>query len=413
MAARNEKDTTRARANILREFLTHSDRPNRYDNKEIYEVMDLCLSCKGCKSECPSNVDVAKLKAEFLQHYYDANGVPLRSRLIANFTRSAQLGSLAPGLYNVAMRSNWVKKFAGFAPERSMPLLYKTTLRSWYKKHRNTPRAQSSQNANFPASHIAGPAPIDPETPAAGASRRVYLFCDEFTNYNDVEIGIKAILLLERLGYEVIIPEHLESGRTWLSKGLVRKAKKIANQNIRQLQPLITVNTPLIGIEPSAILAFKDEYPDLADDDLLNAARDLAQNTFLIDDFLAREIDRQHIHPGQFTAERRSIMLHGHCQQKALSSVAGSVKVLSLPANYSVTTVPSGCCGMAGSFGYEKEHYSISQQIGELVLLPAVRSQGQDVIISAPGTSCRHQIKDGTGRKALHPVEVLYDALIT
>ena len=388
MATRNEKDTTRARANILREFLTHSDKVNRYDNKEIYEVMDLCLSCKGCKSECPSNVDVAKLKAEFLQHYYDANGVPLRSRLIANFTRSAQLGSLMPRLYNAMMRSSLVKKFAGFAPERSMPLLYKTTLRSWYKKHRA-------------------------EKPHPPAPRRVYLFCDEFTNYNDVEIGIKAILLLERLGYEVILPEHLESGRTWLSKGLVREAKKIANQNIRLLQPLITADTPLIGIEPSAILAFKDEYPDLADDDLLDAAQRLAHDVFLIDDFLAREIDRKHIHPGQFTTERRSVMLHGHCQQKALSSVAGSVKVLSLPANYSVTTVPSGCCGMAGSFGYEKEHYPISQQIGELVLLPAVRSQGQDVIISAPGTSCRHQIKDGTGRKALHPVEVLYDALIT
>jgi FAD/FMN-containing dehydrogenase/Fe-S oxidoreductase len=409
MATRNEKDTTRARANILREFLTRSEKANRYDNKEIYEVMDLCLSCKGCKSECPSNVDVAKLKAEFLQHYYDANGIPLRSRLIANFTRSAQLGSLAPGLYNIMMRADWVKKIAGFAPERSMPLLYKTTLRSWYKKH----QAQRSQTGS----------PVPPAAKASFGRQRlaagdagvgaVYLFCDEFTNYNDVEIGIKAILLLERLGYEVILPEHLESGRTWLSKGLVREAKKIANQNIRQLHPLITADTPLIGIEPSAILAFKDEYPDLADDGLLDAAKELAQNAFLIDDFLAREIDRQHIHPGQFTTEPRSIMLHGHCQQKALSSVAGSVKILSLPANYSVSAVPSGCCGMAGSFGYEKEHYQLSQQIGELVLLPAVRSQGQDVIIAAPGTSCRHQIKDGTGRKALHPVEVLYDALIT
>lgn len=411
MATRNEKDTTRARANILREFLTRSDKANRYDNKEIYEVMDLCLSCKGCKSECPSNVDVAKLKAEFLQHYYDANGVPLRSRLIANFTRSARLGSLVPGLYNAMMRSPLVKKFAGFAPERSMPLLYKTTLRHWYKKH----RAKSMQNAYFPARNGASPAapPVAAALlSAAPIPRRVYLFCDEFTNYNDVEIGIKAILLLERLGYEVILPEHLESGRTWLSKGLVREAKKIANHNIRQLQPFVTADTPLIGIEPSAILAFKDEYPDLADDALLDTAKDLAQNSFLIDDFLAREIDQKHINASQFTTQRRSVMLHGHCQQKALSSVAGSVKILSLPVNYSVSTVPSGCCGMAGSFGYEKEHYQLSQQIGELVLLPAVRSQGQDVIIAAPGTSCRHQIKDGTGRKAQHPVEVLYDALI-
>ena len=397
MATRNEKDTTRARANILREFLTHSDKANRYDNKEIYDVMDLCLSCKGCKSECPSNVDVAKLKAEFMQHYYDANGVPFRSRLIANFTASSRAGSLMPALYNFVTRARWVKKLVGFAPDRSMPSLYKTTLRSWYKKHRH--RAQSSQNANFPAG-------------AAASARRVYLFCDEFTNYNDVEIGITAILLLERLGYEVLIPEHGESGRTWLSKGLVRKAKEIVNQNIRLLQPLITDETPLIGIEPSAILSFRDEYPDLAEDDLLDAAKTLGRNSFLVDDFLAREIDLGHIRPEQFTIEKRTIVLHGHCQQKALSSVAGSVKLLSLPANYTVSTIPSGCCGMAGSFGYEKEHYALSLQIGELVLLPAVRSQAEETIIAAPGTSCRHQIKDGTGRTALHPVEVLYKALV-
>ena len=167
----------------------------------------------------------------------------------------------------------------------------------------------------------------------------------------------------------------------------------------------------MIGIEPSAILTFRDEYPDLAADDLLDGAARLARCSFLVDDFLAREIDLGHIRADQFTKERRQVQLHGHCQQKAISSVAGSVKVLSLPENYIVSTIPSGCCGMAGSFGYEKEHYALSQQIGELVLLPAVRNQSQDTIIAAPGTSCRHQIKDGTGRKALHPVEVLYEAL--
>jgi FAD/FMN-containing dehydrogenase/Fe-S oxidoreductase len=391
MATRNEKDTTRARANILREFLTRSDKTNRYDNAAIYDVMDLCLSCKGCKSECPSNVDVAKLKAEFLQHYYDTNGVPFRSRLIANFTASARLGSLAPHLYNFAVSNRvtgkWIKKFSGFATERSMPLLYKTTLRKWYKKHRAIPVA-------------------------AAPARRVYLFCDEFTNYNDVQIGIKAILLLEKLGYEVLIPEHGESGRTWLSKGLIRKAKTIAEKNISLLAPLITADTPLIGIEPSAILTFRDEYIDLAGDEQLETARKLARHVFLIDDFIAREIDKGNIRAEQFTKEKRSIQLHGHCQQKALSSVAGSVKLLCLPENYSVSTIPSGCCGMAGSFGYEKEHYELSQKIGGLVLFPAINRQDESVIIAAPGTSCRHQIKDGTGRKALHPVEVLYEAIL-
>src|SRR3990170_2657709 len=387
MATRSEKDTTRARANILREFLTNSDKMNRFDHKEILDVMDLCLSCKGCKSECPSNVDVAKLKAEFMQHYYDANGVPFRSKLIANFTKSARLGAVAPGLYNFMVTnrgiSRLIKKVSGFASERSMPTLYKTTLKSWYEKRSRKSEGGSRKKETF--------------------NRKVYLFCDEFTNYNDTTIGIKAILLLEKLGYEVIIPEHIESGRTWLSKGLIREAKKIANKNISLLYPLITDDTPLIGIEPSAILTFRDEYIDLADDENLINARQLAKNVFLIDEFISGEIEKGNIGAAQFTKEKRKIQLHGHCQQKALSSVAPSVKLLSVPENYSVEVIPSGCCGMAGSFGYEKEHYDLSMKIGELVLFPAVRKQAEHTIIAAPGTSCRHQVKDGTGRKALHP----------
>jgi FAD/FMN-containing dehydrogenase/Fe-S oxidoreductase len=399
MATRNEKDTTRARANILREFLTHSDKLNRFDHKEIYEVMDLCLSCKGCKSECPSNVDVGKLKAEFLQHYYDANGVPFRARLIANFNNSSRMGALLPGLYNFMMTnkgaSKLIKRFSGFAVKRSMPTLYRTTLKSWYRKHKKQLLIGNRQLAMG----------------TERVARKVYLFCDEFTNYNDTAIGIKAILLLEQLGYEVIIPRHEESGRAWLSKGLIRKAKKIVRKNIEWLHPLINGETPLIGIEPSAILSFRDEYIDLADDDQLTAARELSKNVFLIDEFIAQEIEKDNIRSAQFTNEKKIVKLHGHCQQKALSSVAPSVKLLSLPENYQVETIPSGCCGMAGSFGYEKEHYDLSMKIGELVLFPAVRQQTEDIIIAAPGTSCRHQIKDGTGRKALHPVEVLYDAL--
>ena len=393
MATRNEKDTTRARANILREFLTNSDKMNRFDHEEILEVMDLCLSCKGCKSECPSNVDVAKLKAEFLQHYYDANGVPFRSRLIANYTSSSRLGSIVPGIYNFIMTtpgiSAMVKRMSGFAVKRSMPTLYKTTLKAWYKKHKRQDKHGQAKN------------------------RKVYLFCDEFTNYNDTAIGIRSIELLERLGYEVIIPEHIESGRAWLSKGLVREAKKIANKNIALLSQLINDETPLIGIEPSAILTFRDEYIDLASDDQFDTAKKLATNVYLVDEFIAREIDKGHISKSSFTAERKTVKLHGHCQQKALSSVLPSVQMLSLPENYTVEVIPSGCCGMAGSFGYEKEHYDLSMKIGELVLFPTVRSQDASTIIAAPGTSCRHQIKDGTGIKALHTVEVLYEALAT
>jgi len=397
MATKNEKDTTRARANILREFLTNSDKLNRFDHKEIYEVMDLCLSCKGCKSECPSNVDVAKLKAEFLQQYYDVNGVPFRSKLIANFSKLAKLGAVVPGLYNFAMTNSFIskqiKKISGFAVERSMPTMYKTTLEKWWGSQKSKVKSQKQETLN-------------------GHRRTVNLFCDEFTNYNDTEIGIKAITLLERLGYNVFVPKHIESGRAWLSKGLIREAKKIANRNIEMLKDIVTADAPLIGIEPSAILTFRDEYIDLADDNNFETAKALSKNVFLIDEFIAAEIDKGNISKEVFTKEKRLIKLHGHCQQKSLSSVAPSVKLLSLPENYTVETIPSGCCGMAGSFGYEKEHYDLSMKIGELVLFPAVRKQPNEVIIAAPGTSCRHQVKDGTGRKALHPVEVLFDALL-
>ena len=397
MATKNEKDTTRARANILREFLTNSDKLNRFDHKEIYEVMDLCLSCKGCKSECPSNVDVAKLKAEFLQHYYDANGVPFRSKLIANFTASAKLGALVPGLYNFAVSNKIIggaiKKMSGFATNRSMPEMYKITLLSWYKNHQKK-KAESSNNS------------------PSGDGGFVFLFCDEFTNYNDTEIGIKAILLLEKLGYEVIIPNHLESSRTWLSKGLVRKAKEIINKNIELLHPVISDDTPMIGIEPSAILTFRDEYIDLATDENVSKAKALSKNVFYIDEFIAREFAAGKIDASLFSTATKKIKLHGHCQQKALSALSDTASILSIPKNYSVEIIPSGCCGMAGSFGYEKEHYDLSMQIGELVLFPAVRNADSETIIAAPGTSCRHQIKDGTGTKAKHPVEILWEALL-
>jgi len=388
MATRNEKDTTRARANILREFLTHSDQVNRFNHKEIYEVMDLCLSCKGCKSECPSNVDVAKLKAEFLQHYYDENGVPLRSRLIANFATLSKLGSLVPGLYNFMISnktiSGIIKKAVGFALERSLPTLYKQTLQNWFSNH---------QKQNI------------------GSKQNVYLFCDEFTNYNDTEIGIKAVLLLEKLGYAVSIPKHVESGRASMSKGLIRDAKKFANSNVALLAPIVKDDHLLIGIEPSAILCFRDEYPDLVDDHLLDASKKLAKRALLIDEFLAAEMQKGHIVKEQFTQVEKQIQLHGHCQQKSVASMDASLQILAAPANYSVTLIPSGCCGMAGSFGYEKEHFELSQQISELVLLPTIRKLSDDVIIAATGTSCRHQIKDGLAKKAQHPVEILYEAL--
>jgi len=393
MATRNEKDTTRARANILREFLTHSNKQNRFDHKEIYDVLDLCLACKGCKSECPSNVDMAKLKMEFLQHYHDANGVPFRAKMIGNYTSLNGLAAITPGIYNWLVKnkatSSVIKKVSGFALDRSLPGLHNTTLRSWFL--RQWPKERTALPPNAPA---------------------VYLFCDEFTNYNDTSIGIKTVQLLHKLGYEVRMIDHPQSARALMSKGLLRKARVIAEQQIRIFKDVITKDTPLLGIEPSAILSFRDEYPDLVQEQYREAAKQLAKNVLLVDEFLSQAAERGALRPGQFTQEKRHIKLHGHCQQKALSTLLHSKKILSLPANYSVEIIPSGCCGMAGSFGYEKEHYDLSMQIGELVLFPAVRNATDDTLIAAPGTSCRHQVKDGTGKIALHPVEILHAALV-
>jgi len=391
MATRNEADTTRARANLLRQVLTHPhDVQNPWDSAEVAGVMDLCLSCKGCKSECPSNVDVARLKAEWQQHYNDTHGVPFRSRLIANYATTMKWASKIPRVYNTLVNywvtNRLIKRFAGFAPQRSLPPLHRTTLAAWHARHAN-PRSLAYPNG------------------------RVHLFCDEFTNYSDTPVGIKAVELLNRLGYEVVIPAHVDSGRAQLSKGLVRDAQALAIRNVELLKDVVTDGSPLIGLEPSAILGFRDEYPDLMPAHLKAAVVSLAKNALLIDEFIAREADAGRIKTGSFRAGERTIKLHGHCHQKALSSQTPTVKMLELPAGHTVQLIPSGCCGMAGSFGYEAEHFALSQQIGELVLFPAVRATSADTLVAAPGTSCRHQIKDATGRLALHPVEILHASL--
>ncbi|MEL7145308.1 MAG: FAD-linked oxidase C-terminal domain-containing protein, partial [Bacteroidota bacterium] len=393
MATRQEKDTTRARANILREMLTKSGKSNPFDSEEIKEVMDLCLSCKGCKSECPSNVDIAKLKGEFLQQYYDVHGAPFRAKKFADFTGGMKLAAQVPGLYNALMSNGLTgglfKKVMGIAPQREVPAVAKQTLAKWYK------------------SDFVRTTPVDDHL------GKVYFFNDEFTNFQDVEIGKKAILLLDRLGFYVQIPTHLESGRTWLSKGFLKKAKEIINKNIALLAPLVSEEVPIVGLEPSAILSLRDEYLTLCDQDKTGQARKLGEHALLIEEFLVKAFKNGLIEASQFSEEAKVIRLHGHCHQKALSSMTPTKQLLQIPVNYQVRMIPSGCCGMAGSFGYEKEHYETSMKIGELVLFPTVRMQSDDVLIAAPGTSCRHQIKDGTGRIAQHPVEILWDALDT
>lgn len=387
-ATKQEKDSTRGRANALREILTNSEKVNRFDSEELKEVFDLCLSCKGCSSECPSTVDVATLKAEFLYQYQKANGASLRSKLFANNDRLNKLGRISTGLTNFLFKNKFtsclLKSMMGVAQAHELPLLSDQSLRSWCKQ--NLAALQPKQ-----------------------AQREVYLFVDEFTDQLDTNVGVDAIHVLTKLGYGIRVVEHAISGRAFISKGFLEEARAVATYNVEAFSGLVSTEVPLIGIEPSAILTFRDEYPRLVGNGIM--ARNLAKNVFLLDEFLAAEIEAGHITSASFSKEEKLVKVHGHCHQKSLSSVASTLAYLDLPANYHVELIPSGCCGMAGSFGYEKEHYEVSMAVGEQVLFPSVRATPETTIIAAVGTSCRHQIKVGTQRRAVHPITILRGAL--
>jgi Fe-S oxidoreductase len=292
-------------------------------------------------------------------------------------------------LTNFVSNLSFVKKGMGVAQQREVPLLAKQTFRKWLEKNGNN-NVNSNDNKKYP-------------------NGKVVLFCDEFTNYYDVNVGIDAFELLTKLGYEVIVVEHEESGRAYISKGFLEEAKMIAIKNVATFAPIISDDCQLIGIEPSAILTFRDEYLRLAEDK--PAAQKLAKNVLTIEEFFKKEIAAGKIHAGQFSTNEKQIKIHGHCHQKSLSAVEATFAMLNVPENNSVTIYNSGCCGMAGSFGYEKEHYDISMKMGEDTLFPKIRSTHEDVAIAAAGTSCRHQIYDGTSRKAQHPVTILKSCL--
>ncbi len=386
-ATKDEGHTTRARANLLRELLIHPASKKVFSQPAILDALETCLSCKGCKSECPSNVDMARYKAEYLQHHYDESGTPISVRLMSNLSGIQRLGLLAPMAFNTVVKSklsaSLIKRIMGFAPQRQIPGVYRFSLRKWLKYH--------PSDRTF--------------------TRKVYLFADEFTNSMDVEVGIAFINLMRKLDYEVVIPEHTDSGRVEISKGLLKKAKKAADKNVRLLKDIITDKTPLVGLEPSCILTFRDEYPDLVSTELKEDALKLGKQSLLYDEFIMREFHKGNITAEQFVKESQTIKLHGHCHQKALVSILPSKEMLSIPENYDVKVIPSGCCGMAGAFGYGKKNYDLSMSIGNMVLFPAIRNSQPMDIIAAPGTSCRQQILDGTGVQALHPIQILYEAL--
>ena len=404
MVSQDETKSTRTRANVLREILTRGFESEAFadvkaeksvfDIPELSEVLDTCLACKGCLSECPSNVDMTKLRSEILQQKYDRHGTPFRSWMVARMAKMEEFGAMVRPFYNFFATfkpSAWViKKIVRFSTDRQIPKLSRYSMR----------KLVELENKNYKE---------DP------SKRKVYLFADEFTNHQEAELGLTFAKLLLKLGYAVEIPKHVESGRAAFSKGCLKLARKYAVQNVQMLQYLATTETPLVGIEPSCILSFRDEYPDIVPAELRETAKKLAKNCLLFDEFIMREVQDARISSEAFKELSAEIFLHGHCHQKSLIGVGKCADMLRLIPGAKVNVIPSGCCGMAGSFGYEKEHYETSKAIGEVVLFPTVRKATADkeknVIVAAPGTSCRQQILDGTGVKALHPIEILYNNL--
>ena len=413
----DETRATRARANVLREVLTHGE-GKILKSEALNDVLNSCLACKGCRSECPSNVDMTKLRSEILQHKYDQNGTPLRSFAVARMAMVEKFGHLVWPIYNLfaswKFSANIIKWFINFSTERDIPTLSRMTMRTAVHKEQILKNVKDNGLiTTFFAELKRRYLPINHQ-PSNNTKKKVYLFADEFTNFQEAEIGLDFARLLMKLGYEVEIPRHVESGRAAISKGCLKLAKKFAVKNVKLLKDKVSAITPLVGIEPSCILSFRDEYPDLVPAKMRSDAKRLARNALLFDEFIVREMQAGHITPDQFKSEKVDIWLHGHCHQKALVGVDKTEKALNLLTGATVHVIPSGCCGMAGAFGYEKEHYKTSIAIGEMVLFPTVRKAmaQQDgvtpTLIAAPGTSCRQQILDGTGIHAAHPIEILY-----
>ncbi|MBI4537710.1 MAG: anaerobic glycerol-3-phosphate dehydrogenase subunit C [candidate division NC10 bacterium] len=385
MVTREEEHSTRGRANALRAAINGNLPEDALTSERMYEVFDLCLECKGCKAECPSNVDMAKLKYEFLAQYYAKHGTPLRARLFGNVEGLNRLGcAFAPVSTWIAgsAPSRWVMdRFFGIHRKRTLPPFARETFPAWFSK-RNGGRPQAPRG-------------------------QVVLLDDTYMRYNYPQIGKAAVKVLEAAGFEVILAERKCCGRPLISKGLIRQAKANAAHNIEKLCPYIQQGIPLVGVEPSCVLTFRDEYPSLVDEP---RAERLAKHVLMIEEFLVRLHDTGRLSL-PLTGAVKSILLHGHCHQKALIGSSPSLQILRLIPGAAVEEVDSGCCGMAGSFGYEKEHYDLSIAIGERRLFPAVRRTGDDCTIVAAGVSCRQQIAHGTGRRAKHLVEVLAEAL--
>ena len=383
MGTLDEEHSTRGRANALRSVLSGKVPKDEFAGKRLYDVMDLCLECKACKAECPSNVDMAKIKYEFLDHYHRANGLPLRNRMFGGIETLNRIGSTFAPVSNWIANSSlnrWLMELvAGIDRRRPLPEFAGETFEGWFGKHK---------------------------TEGDGSKGDVVLFHDTFNNYNTPNVAIAATRFLEKSGYRVLLVEKKCCGRPMISKGMLSQAKENAAWNVDKLAPYAEKGTPIVGLEPSCLLTLRDEYPEFI---RTSAAKKLAENSFLLEEFVVREHKE-----GRLTLNSngcgKKVLLHGHCHQKALVGTAPTVAMLKI-AGYEVSEVDSGCCGMAGSFGFEKEHYDLSTRIGTRRLAPAVKAAGADVEIVAPGISCRQQIDHLAQRRAKHPAELLWALL--
>ncbi|HNB54816.1 MAG TPA: FAD-linked oxidase C-terminal domain-containing protein, partial [Anaerolineales bacterium] len=386
MVTREEEHTTRGRANSLRAAMTGRLPAEEFTSPRMFEVMDLCVECKACKAECPSSVDMAKIKFEFLAHYYEKHPVPLRARMFADIARTSRLasGPLAP-LTNAMLGNGLVRKglekFVGISSQRKLPEFTREPFTKWFEK-----RQRKSINTSK-------------------LTDNVVLFNDTINTYNTPEVSIAATEVLEAAGFEVTLPGHYCCGRPMISKGLLEKAREAARETVEKLYPYAEKGIPIIGLEPSCLLTLRDEYLYLLPGDPRPAK--IAEHAVMFEEFVSARV-ADGTWRASMTVEPQKLLLHGHCHQKSLVGTGPSKQVLAL-TGAAVTEVDSGCCGMAGSFGYEAEHYDISLKMGERQLLPAVRQAEGDVV--AAGVSCRAQIAHATGRRALHPAEVLRRAL--
>jgi Fe-S oxidoreductase len=376
MATKDEKDSTRGRANVFRQVFEGKE-PDQFKSEELKEALDLCLSCKACKSECPANVDMAKMKAEFMNGWHKDHRPTFSEKFFVNSSKLYPLASIMPGFSNwiasLDISKNMLEKVAGISSARTLPKFADQTFRKWWKSYEKK-----------------------------NSSKKVALVVDLFTNYHEPEIAKSAVFVLESMGFEVLIPNIQELGRPHLSKGFLKEAKAIAHTAISELKDYANSEIPIVGIEPSEILTAKDEFLDLCDENELANAKQVAKHVYTFEEFLAINLDSIPV-----SKKRGQVTVHEHCHSKALSKKGLTAKILE-KAGYQVEVLDSGCCGMAGSFGYEANKIEVSMEIGGQRLFPAIKETSVESNICASGFSCRHQIYDGTGRRARHVAELIY-----